>query len=176
MRLECRRLEARMRRILLGLVLLAFAAASPSPARLDAVAVPSAHASARPDIDRLFADWDRRDSPGCALAIYQDGQIAYERGYGVADLEHDAPITPETVFYVGSVSKQFTAMTAAIAMEQGKLAIDDPIRKFLPELPDYASAITIRDLLHHTSGLRDYNTLLSIAGRRGDAAYDNRTE
>ena len=131
--------------------------------------------SSRPEIDRIFADWDRHDSPGCALALYQDGRIAYEHGYGMADLEHDVPITPESVFYVGSVSKQFTAMTAAIAMEQGKLAIDDPIRKYLPELPDYTSSITIRHLLHHTSGLRDYNTLLSIAGRRGDEAFDNLT-
>ena len=92
----------------------------------------------------------------------------------MASLEHDVPITPETVFYAGSVSKQFTAMAAALAIQQGKLAYDDSIRKYLPELPAYADAIKVRHLLHHTSGLRDYNTLLSIAGRRDEDAWDNR--
>ena len=167
-----------MRRLLLRISLLAaLAGAWPATARLIGVAQASAVRSpaARPEVDRLFADWDRHDSPGCALAVYQDGRVAYERGYGMADLEHDVPIAPESVFYVGSLSKQFTAMAAALAMEQGKLAIDDPIRRYLPELPEYTSSITIRHLLHHTSGLRDYNTLLSIAGRRGDEAFDNLT-
>ncbi len=127
----------------------------------------------RPDIDKLFAAWDRRDSPGCALGIYKDGQILYERGYGMADLEHDAPITPATPFYVGSVSKQFTAFSAALAIQQGKVGPDDSIRKYFPELPEYAGAITVRQLVHHTSGLRDFYTLLSIAGRRAEEVYDN---
>jgi CubicO group peptidase (beta-lactamase class C family) len=125
------------------------------------------------DVDRLFAAWDRRDSPGCAVAIYRDGRILYERGYGMADLEHDVPITPATVFYAGSVSKQFTAFAAALAIQQGHLGLDDSIRKYVPELPAYADAITVRHLIHHTSGLRDFYTLLSIAGRRQDALYDN---
>jgi CubicO group peptidase (beta-lactamase class C family) len=107
--------------------------------------------------------------------VFEGGKIAYQRGYGMASLEHDAPITPETVFYVGSVSKQFTAFAAALAIRKGRLSVDDSIRKWLPELPAYADAITVRHLIHHTSGLRDYNTLLSIAGRRGDEAYDNPT-
>jgi CubicO group peptidase (beta-lactamase class C family) len=106
--------------------------------------------------------------------VFRDGAIAYARGYGMASLEHDAPITPATVFYAGSVSKQFTAMSAALAMQQGKLSYDDSIRKYLPELPPYADAIKVSHLLHHTSGLRDYNTLLSIAGRRDEDAWDNR--
>jgi CubicO group peptidase (beta-lactamase class C family) len=126
-------------------------------------------------IDRIFAEWDRRDSPGCAAALYQNGRITYERGYGMADLEHDVAIAPDSVFYVGSVSKQFTAMTAALAIQQGRLSLDDSIRKFLPELPDYVAGIAVQHLIHHTSGLRDYNTLLSIAGRRGDEAFDNLT-
>ena len=125
-------------------------------------------------IDAIFAPWAKSDSPGCAVGVFRDGAIAYQKGYGMASLEHDAPITPETVFYAGSVSKQFTAMAAALAIEQGKLAYDDPIRKYLPELPPYADAITVRHLVHHTSGLRDYNTLLSIAGRRDEDAWDNR--
>lgn len=134
------------------------------------------HAGLQPvEIDKIFAAWNTKDSPGCAVGVFQDGKIVYERGYGMADLEHDIPITPASVFYVGSVSKQFTAMAAALAIQQGHLSADDPIRKYLPELPAYADAIRIRDLVHHTSGLRDYNTLLSIAGRRGDEAYDNPT-
>lgn len=126
-------------------------------------------------VDGIFSEWQARTSPGCALGVYKDGHIAYERGYGMADLEHDVPIAPDSVFYVGSLSKQFTAFAAALAIQQGRLTPDDPIRKYLPELPSYADAITVRHLIHHTSGLRDYNTLLSIAGRRGDEAYDNPT-
>jgi CubicO group peptidase (beta-lactamase class C family) len=127
-----------------------------------------------PQIDVLFSAWDTKTSPGCALGVFRDGAMAYSKGYGMASLEHDVPITPESVFYAGSVSKQFTAMAAALAIQQGKLAYHDPIRKYLPELPSYADAIKVRHLLHHTSGLRDYNTLLSIAGRRDEDAWDNR--
>jgi CubicO group peptidase (beta-lactamase class C family) len=126
-----------------------------------------------PRVDALFAEWDRPDSPGCALALYQGGRIVYERGYGMADLEHDVPIAPETVFYAGSVSKQFTAMAAALAIQQGRLSPDDDIRTYLPELPDYGTPIRVRHLVYHTSGLRDVNTLLAMAGRRGDEAFDN---
>jgi CubicO group peptidase (beta-lactamase class C family) len=139
------------------------------------VAGPLAQPAARPEIDAIFSEWNTSDSPGCALGVYQNGRIAYERGYGMASLEHDVPITPETVFYVGSLSKQFTAAAAALAIQQERLSADDGIRKYLPELPAYANAITVRHLVHHTSGLRDYNTLLSIAGRRGDEAFDNLT-
>ena len=126
-------------------------------------------------VDAVFATWDRTTSPGCALGVFSGGRIIYERGYGMADLENDVAISPASMFYVGSVSKQFTAAAAALAIQQGALALDDSIRKYLPELPPYADAITVRHLVHHTSGLRDYNTLLSIAGRRGDEAYDNPT-
>jgi CubicO group peptidase (beta-lactamase class C family) len=127
----------------------------------------------RAAVDIVFAPWDTRQSPGCALGIYKDGAILYEHGYGMADLEHDVPITPETPFYVGSVSKQFTAFAAALAIAQGKVGIDDSIRKYFPELPEYAGVITVRQLVHHTSGLRDFYTLLAIAGRRQDELYDN---
>jgi CubicO group peptidase (beta-lactamase class C family) len=124
-------------------------------------------------VDAVFAEWDRTDSPGCAVGLYKDGTIAYERGYGMADLEHDAPITPETVFYSGSVSKQFTAMAAALAIKQGRFGLDDDVRKFVPELPDYGRPITVRHLIHHTSGLRDINGLMALAGRRDEDAFDN---
>jgi CubicO group peptidase (beta-lactamase class C family) len=130
--------------------------------------------ASRLEIDAVFAPWDKQDSPGCALGVFRDGAIAYERGYGTASLEHDVPIMPAAVFYAGSVSKQFTAMAAALAMQQGRLSYDDPVRKYLPELPAYADAIRISHLIHHTSGLRDYNTLLTIAGRRDEDAWDNR--
>ena len=126
-----------------------------------------------PQADAVFADVARPDAPGCALAVYRDGRIAYERGYGIADLEHDVPITPASVFYVGSLSKQFTAFAVALAASEGKLSIDDDVRKWIPELPDYGARLTLRHLLHHTSGLRDYNTLFDIAGRRNDEAFDN---
>jgi CubicO group peptidase (beta-lactamase class C family) len=129
--------------------------------------------SGRAAIDKIFATWDTRDAPGCALGIYKDAAIVYERGYGMADLEHDVAIAPDTPFYVGSVSKQFTAFAAALAIQQGKVGLDAPIRTYLPELPDYAGTITVRQLVHHTSGLRDFYTLLSIAGRRQDELYDN---
>jgi len=124
-------------------------------------------------VNAVFAQWDRPGSPGCALGVYQDGRIAYSRGYGMADLEHDAPITPDSVFYAGSVSKQFTAMAAALAIRQGKLGPDDDVRKYVPELPEYGRPITIRHLLHHTSGLRDVNALMVLAGRRDEDAFDN---
>ena len=124
-------------------------------------------------VDRIFAQWDRWDSPGCAAALYREDKVLYARGYGMADLEHNVPITPQTVFYAGSVSKQFTAFAAALAIQQGHVGLDDSIRKHLPELPAYADAITVRHLVHHTSGLRDFYTLLSIAGRRQDSLFDN---
>ena len=115
-------------------------------------------------VDKLFSAWDKPDSPGCALAIVHSGRIIYKRGYGMANLEHNIPITPQSVFYIGSVSKQFVALAVALLANQGKLSLDDDIRKYLPEIPDYGTPITIRHLIHHTSGLRDYLTLEDIAG------------
>lgn len=115
-------------------------------------------------VDKLFNQWDKVDTPGCALAVIKDGKIIYKRGYGMANLEHNIPIFPKTVFYIGSVSKQFVAFSTAILAKQGKLSLDDDIRKYVPELPDYGTPVTIRHLLHHTSGLRDYLALLDIAG------------
>jgi CubicO group peptidase (beta-lactamase class C family) len=126
-----------------------------------------------PQVDTVFASFDRSDSPGCALGVFEDGAIAYEHGYGMADLEHDVRITPETMFYAGSVSKQFTAMAVALAIQQGSFKLDDDVRRFIPELPDYGTPITVRHLVHHTSGIRDVNTLLSLAGHRDEEAFDN---
>jgi CubicO group peptidase (beta-lactamase class C family) len=119
-------------------------------------------------VDQLFATWDKAESPGAAIAIIKDGAVVYKRGYGSANLEYNVPITPQTVFHVASVSKQFTAFSIALLANQGKLSLDDDIRKHLPELPDFGKKITIRHLIHHTSGLRDQWTLLGMAGWRLD--------
>jgi len=121
------------------------------------------------EVDKLFAQWDKTTSPGCALAVINDGQIIYKRGYGMAKLEDSIVMTPSKIFDIGSVSKQFTATCIVILAEQGKVSIDDDMRKYLPEMPKYEKPITISHLLHHTSGVRDYNSLLSLAGFRPDS-------
>jgi CubicO group peptidase (beta-lactamase class C family) len=117
-------------------------------------------------IDSLFSQWDKPNSPGCALCVIKDGQLVYARGYGQATLEYDAPITPSTIFHVASVSKQFTAFAIALLEQEGKLALGDDARRYVPELPDFGRVITIRHLIHHTSGLRDQWALLEAAGWR----------
>ena len=116
-------------------------------------------------VDELFAAYDKPDSPGCALGIVHNGEFIYKRGYGMASLEFGVPLTPQSVFDMGSISKQFTAASVVLAAEQGYLSLDDDVRKYIPELPSYGNAITLRDLLHHTSGLRDHVTLLLLSGR-----------
>ncbi len=117
-------------------------------------------------VDRLFSEWDRPDSPGCALGIIDEGNWLYRRGYGMANLEHDIPITSKTVMRIGSLSKQFSAMAILLLAQQGRLSLDDDVRKFLPELPDYGEPIRISDLMYHTSGLRHYLALLEMKGLR----------
>lgn len=117
-------------------------------------------------VDELFAGWDRGDAPGCALAVIEGGRIVYSRGYGMAQLEHGVRITPDTVFNVASVSKQFTAASVALLARQGRLSLDDGVRKYVPELPAHAEPITIRQLVHHTSGLRDYTELIELSDDR----------
>jgi CubicO group peptidase (beta-lactamase class C family) len=106
-------------------------------------------------VDKVFAAMDTTASPGCAVAAIKNGQILSARGYGMADLAHDIPITRGTVFNVGSMSKQFTAASIVMLAQEGKLSLDDQIRKYLPELPDFGVPITIRQLVFHTSGLRE---------------------
>ncbi len=116
-------------------------------------------------IDAEFAKWDQKDRPGGALAVVHNGTIVYQKGYGMANLEHQIPIEPETVFYIGSVSKQFVAMCMLLLEEQGLLDLDADIRTYLPEFPDYGYTITSRNLIHHTSGIRDNLTLWELIGR-----------
>src|SRR5277367_1696963 len=116
-------------------------------------------------VDQVFAAYDKSDSPGCALGVVRDGEFIYKKGYGEGSLELSVPLTPESVFYMGSVSKQFTAASVVLAAEQGFLSLDDDIRKYVPELPSYGKTITLRQMLHHTSGFRDILGLLFLAGR-----------
>ena len=116
-------------------------------------------------VDRVFAAYDKPDSPGCVVGVVRDGEFIYKKGYGTASLELGVPLTPQSVFYMGSVSKQFTAASVVLAAEQGLLSLDDDIRKYVPELPYYGKTITLRQMLHHTSGFRDILGLLLLAGR-----------
>ncbi|HZQ54589.1 MAG TPA: serine hydrolase domain-containing protein [Bryobacteraceae bacterium] len=122
-------------------------------------------------VDAIFAAYDRPESPGCALGVVQDGNFVYKRGYGMGSLELHSPLSPESEFYMGSVSKQFTAASVVLAAEQRYLSLDDNVRKWIPELPDYGHPITLRQMLHHTSGLRDELGLLSIAGKPIEDIY-----
>jgi CubicO group peptidase (beta-lactamase class C family) len=116
-------------------------------------------------VDKLFAAMDTKTSPGCAVAAIKNGQILYARGYGMADLAHDIPITRGTVFNIGSTSKQFTAASIVMLAQEGKLSLDDQVRKYLPQLPDFGVPITIRQVVFHTSGLREGFRLLELGGR-----------
>jgi CubicO group peptidase (beta-lactamase class C family) len=115
-------------------------------------------------VDEVFSDLTKSGSPGCALAVYREGRIIYSKGYGLANVEDNVPITPQSVFDIGSTSKQFTAASVLLLEKQGKLSINDDVRKYLPELPSYGHKVTILHLLNHTSGLRDYLTLMELAG------------
>jgi CubicO group peptidase (beta-lactamase class C family) len=149
-----------VRNALLAVLLLAWP--WPAAAAQDAVDTLAAR------VDAVMAEWSKPDSPGCAVGIVRDGGLALARGYGHADLEHGVANGPKTVFDIGSMSKQFTAAVIALLARDGKLSLDDDVRRFVPELPSYESPITIRHLLHHTSGLRDYTDLMALAGWQTD--------
>jgi CubicO group peptidase (beta-lactamase class C family) len=119
--------------------------------------------SLQEQVDDVFAFVDR-DAPGCAMGIVKDGTLAYGRGYGLANLDWGIPLSTAAVLDIGSVSKQFTATALALLDIDGALSLDDDIRRWIPEMPDYGSTITIRHLLNHTSGIRDYLTLMGLAG------------
>ncbi|MCK7490018.1 MAG: beta-lactamase family protein [Anaerotruncus sp.] len=104
----------------------------------------------RPRSTSCSRPWDKTTTPGAALAVIRDGKIVYERGYGMAKLEDGIVNTPDKVFDIGSVSKQFTATCVAMLVREGKVGLDDDIRKYLPEMPDYGTPVTVRHLLHHT--------------------------
>jgi CubicO group peptidase (beta-lactamase class C family) len=115
-------------------------------------------------VDAIFAPWNSREKPGCTVAVGEKGKTILSRAYGMADLEHDVPITTDTIFEAGSVSKQFTAAAALLLVQQGKLSLQDDVRKYIPELPNYGTPITIDHLIHHTSGLRDWGAVAALEG------------
>jgi len=127
-----------------------------------------------PDKDKVIASAERAfekytkasiaPAPGCAAAVSLNGETVFEKAFGLADLEHNVANTPQTIFESGSVAKQFTAASLVLLQLEGKLNLDDPVRKYIPELPDYGSPLTIRHLLNHTSGIRDWGTVLSLTG------------
>src|SRR5215217_1097326 len=122
--------------------------------------------------DRAFEKFTKAyvgPGPGCAAAVSLNGETVFEKAFGLADLEHNVPNTTQTIFESGSVAKQFTAAAIVLLQQDGKLRLDDQVKKYIPELPDYGSPLTIRHLLNHTSGLRDWGTVLSLTGAgRGD--------
>ena len=119
-------------------------------------------------VDQMFALWDNITTPGAAVSIVKDGAILYKNGYGISNLEYDIPIMPATIFHIASVSKQFTAFSILLLEQDGKLQLDDDIRKYIPEVPDFGETITLRHLANHTSGMRDQWNLLAMAGWRLD--------
>ncbi len=117
-------------------------------------------------LEEIYRDWDRDDGPGGVVAISLEGNMVYARAYGLAELEHSVPNSVTTKFDIGSVSKQFTAMCILLLEEDGLLALDDPVAKYIKEMPILEEGITIRQLLTHTSGVRDHTALMAIARKR----------
>ncbi len=149
-------------------LLLSSAALALASGRLPGQAVPP-QASAVPQvelaaIDKVFEAFHGTHGPGCAVGVSHAGGILVERAYGMADLEHDVANRPTTVFEPGSVSKQFTAAATLLLAQEGRLSLDDDVRRYIPELPEYEAPITVRHLIHHTSGLRDWGSVASIEG------------
>ena len=118
-------------------------------------------------VDQIFARWNKPDSPGAAVVVLKDGLIIHKRGYGMANLKNGMSITPSTVFEVGSVAKQFTAMTIALLTAQEKISLDDDIRLYVPEILDFGKTITLRHLIHHISGMRNWEVLFTLTGYQG---------
>jgi CubicO group peptidase (beta-lactamase class C family) len=134
-------------------------------------APPAPSSAGQAGVDALFARWTAA-TPGCAVGVGVKGKPVLERAYGMADLERGVPNAPDTIFEAGSVSKQFTAAAILLLARDGKLSVDDPVRKYVPELPDYGVPLTIRHMLTHTSGLRDWGSVEAIAGwPRGTRVY-----
>ncbi len=119
-------------------------------------------------IDSIFSKWNKDNSPGCTVGIVRNDSLIFAKGYGMANLEYAIQNKPETPYHMASVSKQFTAFSIVLLAKQGKLNINDDVRKWLPWFPDLKEKITIRNLLNHTSGIRDQWQLLAIAGTRLD--------
>jgi CubicO group peptidase (beta-lactamase class C family) len=163
-----------MKRIAL---LTAFLAALPLAGTAGAAPAAASQSAQPPErqVDALFAKWNRPGVPGAMVAVIRDGKVLLTKRYGMADIERGVPMTPATAFFIGSMSKQFTAFAIHLLAQDGKLSLDDDVRTLLPDLPDFGKKITVRHLLHHTSGLRDYFELMSMAGLRpGDVIAEDK--
>ena len=158
------------RRIQLAYEWDSFAPPAPRGYRPPVVTAAATVASARQvAVNAIFARYTAAGSPGCAVSVTRDGMALLQRGYGLADIEQNIPITPQSAFYAASVSKQFTAAAIALLVARKQLSLDANVRNFVPELPDYGTPITVRHLVHHTSGLRDYLSLSPMSGAPEDA-------
>ncbi|WP_395334803.1 serine hydrolase domain-containing protein [Novosphingobium sp. BL-8H] len=150
----------------IGIAGAAYAAPAPAPGPATAPQIAQ--------VDAIFARWAHQDTPGCAVAVSRDGQIIAQRVYGMASLELGVPAKLDSIYEAGSDSKQFTAAATLMLAREGKLSLDDDIRKYVPEMPDYGAPVTIRHLLHHTSGLRDWGSVAAIEGwPRNSRTADN---
>jgi CubicO group peptidase (beta-lactamase class C family) len=147
---------------LLGLLV---AAGTTAAGQQQATAPTTPELSTQAKVDRVFERWNRSDTPGCAVGVEVDGKPVLIRAYGMANLEYGLKIRPDTIFESGSVAKQFTAAAIALIVQDGKLSLDDPVRKYVPELPDFGTPILIRHFLNHTSGLRSQWPLMGLSGR-----------
>ena len=125
-------------------------------------------------VDAFLSQWDKKDMPGGAVGVVKDGKLVYKRAFGMANLDYDVPNTTSTLFNLASASKPFTAMSIALLAQQGKLSLDDDIRKYVPEIPKYDETVTIRHLLHHTSGIREYQALIFFGGLSPDNALSDK--
>jgi CubicO group peptidase (beta-lactamase class C family) len=153
-----------------SILLFALALSVPAASHSQQPAVAAATTAAA-RVDAVFARYTKA-TPGCAVGVARDGQEIFARAYGMADLERDVAATPATIYEAGSVSKQFTAAAIVLLAQQGRLSLDDDVRKHIPEVPDYGTPITLRHLLTHTSGLRDWGSVASIEGwPRGERAH-----
>ena len=148
----------------IGLVLGLFVAAA-AAGRQQAPPPKTPEISTEAKVDRVFERWNRSDTPGCVVGVAVDGKPVLVKAYGMANLEYGLRLRPDTVFESGSVAKQFTAAAVALLCQDGKLSLDDPVRKYVPELPDFGTPILVRHFLNHTSGLRSQWSLMGLAGR-----------
>ncbi len=122
-------------------------------------------------VDAVFVDYDSTRAPGCSLGVIQDGELVYARGYGMASLDHGVPLGPRSVFRIASTSKQFTAFSIQLLVDRGEVDLDADVRTYLPELPEYPWPVTVRHLVNHTSGYRDYLSINWLAGTRDEDYY-----
>jgi len=125
-------------------------------------------------VDAIFAQYAKPGSPGCSVSVARDGRLLFTKGYGYADLEHNIAITPDTLFYLASVSKQFTGISIGILIQRGVVRLDDDVRKWVPEMPNFGNTVTVSHLLHHTGGVRDFLGLQALAGYPEDEPLTER--